>query len=97
MLTKMYSIRDQKAEVYNTPFFSRTHGDAERTLVRLANDPQSMIAQFPLDYDLYYLGDYDTDTGKLTPVSAPQHIAQAIHVVKKAQPTLEQVKEAQQQ
>lgn len=83
MLTKVYSIRDQKAQVFNSPWFAKTHGEAERNFRSLVNDEKSMVHQYPLDFDLYYLGDYDTDSGKLMPLDAPQHIMQAISLVPK--------------
>jgi len=83
MTTKIYSIRDQKAEFFNNPWFAKTHGEAERNFRSLVNDPKSMVSQYPLDYDLYYLGEYDTNTGKIAPLDAPQHIMQAISLVAK--------------
>lgn len=78
MLLKAYSIRDSKAEVFNTPFYQKTHGEAERTFQTLAKDDKSTISKYPDDYDLYYLGEYDQDTGKSHPIDTPQHMAKAI-------------------
>lgn len=77
MTQKVYSIRDAKAEVYNQPFFKFSHGEAERDFKHLLRDEKSMVASYPDDYDLYYLGEYDTVTGLLTPLATPQHIAKA--------------------
>ena len=78
MILKMYSIRDQKAEVFNTPFYMKTHGEAERNFAKATGDEKTMIHQYPKDFDLYYLGEYDDSKGKFTPIEAPQHIASAI-------------------
>lgn len=80
MLLKAFTIRDTKAEVFNTPFFQKTHGEAERSFKKLATDPQSMVGQYPDDYDLYYIGEYDDQTGKLIVTDSPQHVAKAIMV-----------------
>lgn len=80
MKRKVYAIRDSKAEVYNTPFFQNTHGEAERSFSRLVEDPKSMIQQFPDDYDLYWIGEYDDLLGTLTALDTPQHILKAVHV-----------------
>jgi len=83
MLLKIYSIRDTKGEIYNTPFYQRTHGEAERNFKTVASDSKSTISQFPEDYDLYYLGEYDDQTGKIKSLDKPQHITKAINVIDK--------------
>lgn len=83
MLLKIYSIRDTKGEIYNTPFYQRTHGEAERNFKTVASDLKSTISQFPEDYDLYYLGEYDDQTGKIKSLDTPQHITKAINVIDK--------------
>lgn len=76
----MYSIRDSKSEVFNTPWFAKTHGEAERNFLALTNDQQSMVAKYPEDFDLYHVGTYDDQTGKLYPLETPQHIVKAVMV-----------------
>jgi len=80
MQLKMYSIRDSKAECFNQPWFAKTHGEAERNFAQLSRDQKSMVSQFPEDYDLYYVGDYDDNTGKMIPLDSPKHIMKAISV-----------------
>jgi len=82
MLRKVYSIRDAKAEVFHPPFFKASHGDAERDFDRLTKDPQSMISQYPDDYDLYFLGTFDDIVGKLECLDTPQHIVKAVFLKK---------------
>lgn len=78
MLLKSYSIRDAKAEVFNTPFFCKTHGEAERNFLQLTKDEKSMVHQYPDDYDLYHLGTYDDQTGVMKPLDTPQHMVKAV-------------------
>lgn len=80
MRLKAYSVRDSKGEVYHTPFFQKTHGEAERNFTALARDPKSQVSQFPEDYDLYYIGEYDDNTGKFESITTPQHIIKAVNV-----------------
>lgn len=80
MLLKVYSIRDTKAEVYNTPFMKKTHGEAERDFTSLVKDEKSMPNQYPEDFDLYHLGIFDDQTGKFEPLATPQHIIKAVNV-----------------
>lgn len=77
---KVYSIRDAKGDNFNPPFLKRTHGEAERDFRTLVNDEKSMLAQYPDDYDLYYLGEFDDNSGKFTLVDSPQHIVKAVQV-----------------
>ena len=77
MKLKAYSIRDAKAEVFNPPFFKSTHGEAERDFHRLVNDKSSMPSQYPDDYDLYHIGEYNDQTGIFEPLDTPTHIVKA--------------------
>lgn len=78
MLHKMFSVRDSKGEIFHTPFFNKTHGEAERNFRQLVNDQKSMVAQYPEDFDLYYLGEYDDQKGLAYPLDTPQHMHKAI-------------------
>ena len=81
MILKVYSIRDQKAEVYNQPFFQKTHGEAERNFQTLVKDNKSTISQYPEDFDLYFVGEYDDQKGVFKTLDTPQHIAKAYQFV----------------
>lgn len=81
MILKIFSIRDAKAEVFNTPFFQKTHGEAERSFRTLVNDGKSTVNQFPDDFDLYYLGEYDDNLGTVKTLDTPQHITKAVMVL----------------
>lgn len=85
MELKAYSIRDSKGEVFNVPFFKRSHGEAERDFTTLVNDPQSQVSKFPEDYDLWYLGVYDDLTGKFSAEASPQHVVKAVTVKQSVQ------------
>lgn len=85
MILKAFSIRDQKSEVYNSPFFKSTHGEAERDFRSACNDEKTMIAKYPEDFDLYYIGEYDDNKGQFKPIDTPQHILKAIACIAKKQ------------
>lgn len=82
MLHKVYAIRDAKAEFFGTPFLQKTEGEAERTFTTLANDTQTQIGQSPTDYDLYYLGQFDDNTGKYELQDTPTHRIKAVNLIK---------------
>lgn len=83
MVLKVYSIRDSKGEKYFPPFYKTTHGEAERDFTTAARDAKSTISLYPEDFDLYYLGTYDDESGKLSPLDAPQHMSKAVQFVDK--------------
>lgn len=77
MVLKMFSIRDRKSDVFNTPFFQPTHGAAERAFKTLVRDEKSTVSQYPEDFDLYYLGDYDDNQGRCESIEVPQLVMSA--------------------
>lgn len=81
MQLKIYSIRDAKGEIFNQPFYKKTHGEAERDFQTLCKDEKSMPHQYPEDFDLYFLGHYDDQTGKIQSLDTPQHITKAVNVI----------------
>lgn len=83
MVHKIFTIRDAKGEFYTQPFIKKTHGEAERDFRMLVNDEKSQINQFPEDYDLYYLGTFDDESGKME-TSAPTHLIAARNLLKDA-------------
>lgn len=87
MELKAFSIRDQKSEVFNTPFFQKTHGEAERSFRELVQDPKSMVSKYPDDYDLYYLGTYNDQNGLIDPLTTPQHVVKAVQIKAQLQAT----------
>lgn len=81
MQLKMYTVRDAKAEVYNAPFYKRSHGEAERDFAMAIRDEKNPSAKYPEDFDLFFVGEYDDQTGVVKPLATPQHIAKAIDLV----------------
>jgi hypothetical protein len=81
MVLKVFSIHDQKAEAYNTPFFQKTKGEALRNFTTGVNDPKTTLNQYPEDFDLWEMGDWDDQTGKFEPYETPKHIAKAIEML----------------
>lgn len=77
----MFTIRDSKAEYFYPPAYNKTHGEAERTFRDLAQNQETQIGKHPEDFDLYFTGEFDDQTGKVTPLDSPQHIVKAIALV----------------
>jgi hypothetical protein len=84
MKTKVFSIRDSKGNLFNTPFCKMNERDATFEFKRLVNDKQSLPGQYPKDFDLYLLGEYDDQTGRFTSLDQPQHLAEGITQVEQS-------------
>ena len=65
---KLYSIYDAKANTYCAPFECVSNGVAIRQLMDLVSDAKTTVSRYPEDFSLYFVGDFDTDTGALLPL-----------------------------
>ena len=83
MQLKCYSIRDLKGEMFNPPFYQKTHGEAERTFRTLVSDEKSTLHKYPEDFELFCLGEFNDQTGRFQSLESPQAI---IHGLEAKQP-----------
>lgn len=63
---KMFSVYDRKVEAYTFPFTARSYGEAERMIENTRKDRTTSLGMNPGDYVVYYLGEFDEDTGTFT-------------------------------
>lgn len=63
MITFSYSIFDNKAKIYSSPFYAINDQVALRNFTAEVNQPESMLHKFPNDYCLYCIGKFDDLTG----------------------------------
>jgi hypothetical protein len=63
MKTKLYSIRDNIAEVFNKPFTEFNDASATRAFINSAKENPNIK-----DYSLYLLGEFDDNGGHIIPV-----------------------------
>lgn len=65
MILKIFAVRDRATDSFGNPMFLVSQGQAVRSFTdevnRSAADNQ--LWAHPDDFDLYYLGDYRTETG----------------------------------
>lgn len=70
----MYAIRDVKT-AFMQPFIAINHQSAMRgfhmDLVN-AKGSNSMMGFAPEDFDLYYIGTFDNDSGVVSPLTVPE-------------------------
>lgn len=86
MKTKLFAIKDKKMEfgnLYEMPNEGVAVRDFGQTCMRKAPDGQTnMLNQFPEDYCLCVIGEYDHETGVIT-ICEPKVIAEASQYVTK--------------
>jgi hypothetical protein len=65
MKINLFSIYDKKAQSFSEPFKDINDATAQRTMENLLRDKRAdnLVAAHPLDYELHYFGEMDTDTG----------------------------------
>jgi len=72
-MEKVYCLLDNKSKVYQIPFYASSEGHAKFGCTRfLLSDDGKHI--HPVDFDLFYLGDYDQTNGKFSLLDVPEHI-----------------------
>lgn len=72
---KLFAVYDKKAAAFGTPYTSQNDGTACRSFERACKDPSLEIHQFPDDYQLFALGDFDTESGAIGTHGYPCFIA----------------------
>lgn len=69
MKLNIYAVFDIKAETYNTPVVILSDAVAIRQIRACMKDINSMFNQFPEDFALVKVAEFDQVTGDVTPMS----------------------------
>lgn len=77
-MLKVYSILDDKAQCFNTPYFAQNDLVASRSFSDLCNDSRSLVSQHLGDFHLYCLGEFDDEKGILKSYDMPIFICHAM-------------------
>lgn len=70
----IYAVYDKRATEYSPMQTYPTHGVAERAFADAVNDNGSNLNRHPEDYNLQHLGEYESETGEITPLKEGPHI-----------------------
>lgn len=70
MKTKLYSYRDNLVG-FGPVMVENNEQTAVRGFSYSVNNASGMMGFAPKDYDLFYIGDFDTDTGVINPAPVP--------------------------
>lgn len=80
MLLQIYSVYDMQAAAYTRPFFVRSRGEAVRSLMNEVQNKESPISQYPHDFCLMHLGEYQDETGEFVPMG-PEKVMTCLEAV----------------
>lgn len=80
MLLNAYSVYDNKTLSYSPPFFQAAHGAAVRMLTDLAADTNTSVGRHPADFSLFFVAQFDDQTGFIKALDQREHIVDAISV-----------------
>lgn len=81
-MLKIFSVRDTKVSSFSKPFTTKNEIEASRAFYVAVNDRECQVSQFPEDFDLFLLGEFDEVTGVIKPVEPPKFIVGAVSLVK---------------
>lgn len=78
----VFALRDIKADVYGTPYFSPNVGSAIRSFGDEINrqDANNLLWKHPSDFELYLLGTYDDSCGAFL-LDKPKQVAVGSNMV----------------
>lgn len=82
MQLKAFAIKDTAIKSFERPFFQNTTEEAIRSFKHQVNNPQTIWYSNPEDFHLFYLGDYDTNSGLYQSLDAPSHVESAMNLKK---------------
>lgn len=80
-MVKIYAVRDQYTG-YGQPFSCQSDAVAMRDFSIAVGNVDSLMHASPKDFDLLRLGDFDPETGIITPEVVPVLVASGISVYK---------------
>lgn len=71
MLIRLYSVYDRVAQIYAEPFTAVNDATAARSFTIAQSSPESMLYASPGDFQLWYLGSMDNNSGELLTYDDP--------------------------
>ena len=75
MILRMYSVYDIKSKIYHPPQFCHNTGHALRYFAMQFKETNSVMAQYPADFQIFEVGAYDDSTAEIQALQNPTHVA----------------------
>ena len=66
MILQIFSVYDSKVELFGTPFFCRSKGEAIRSFADAVNEESHAFSRHADDYTLFHVGEFDEAEGMFT-------------------------------
>lgn len=82
MIQLVFAVFDGATKAYMQPFFCNTIEEAMRSFRTICNDPSTTLNQYPGDYTLFQLGEYDQKTGVITSLPTPHSLGLALTYIR---------------
>jgi len=82
-MLQVYSIYDNKVDTFNKPIYINNYIELVEMIQEMFKDENIKEEVEPKDYDIYQLGEFDTNSGKHESFDAPKHMIGVQQVVKK--------------
>ena len=79
----IFSIYDSAAKFYMPPFMVPNKGVALREFADACNHKDSFLAKHPADFRMFRLGDFDDNSGVLSPLAQPEFLCNAVEFLNK--------------
>lgn len=75
MIVNAYSVFDNAVAAFLPVFFARSKGEAIRSFTDAVNDEKHQFSRYKADYALWWLGQFDDQTGLLAGVpTGPERV-----------------------
>ena len=84
MFLQVFSIYDQASGLYSQPSVLGSRGVALRSFTDQINEPSNTMSKHPEDYSLYYLCDFNDETGEFSNVGNLERIVLGSDCVRQA-------------
>lgn len=78
MKTCILSLFDSAANFYAAPFTVPSTAVAVRSLKAAIDGDSGDVAKHPEDFTLYKIGEFDSESGKITAFDTPERVVRAI-------------------
>lgn len=90
LILETYSVYDNKVNSYKIPLYFKNVHEAKADLTGAMELYKGKLN--PIDYELYHLGSYDTETGKHKLLDKPTHICSLRSLAKEQKPIINKEK-----
>lgn len=80
---KIYSVYDKKAMTYGPLLVFPQPVFAIRMVEMEVMKGNSPVAMYPADFCIICLGEFDQDSGKITPYDTPENVYECLNAVRK--------------